>query len=151
MIWYFYTLWNNHKTSYYPLPYKVVKILSTIFPMCTLHPCDLFYIWKCTPVNPLWQFSLSFCSFLNKIFFLINEFWEFIVQGICPLLDVCSADMFSHSLACLNNTLSREIFTCDDVQHIRFFFFFLLWFMPLVSCLEISTQPKVTEIFFFFF
>ena len=37
-----------------------------------------------------------------------------------------------------------------SVSGFLLFFFFLLWFMPLVSCLEIFTQPKVTEIFFCF-
>jgi len=49
VIWYFYTLWNNHqdKSSFHLSQYKVIKILLTIIPMlCTISPW-----WKFIPLN----------------------------------------------------------------------------------------------------
>ena len=43
MIQHLYTLWNDHhnKSSYHLSPYKVIIILSVVFPI--LHPCDFVY------------------------------------------------------------------------------------------------------------
>ena len=65
-IQYFYTLQNGHhnKSSYDPSSYKIVTILSTVFPVCTLYPRDLlFYNRKLLPISPLYLFHKPPTSF----------------------------------------------------------------------------------------
>ena len=71
MIWYFYTLWNDHhkETSYHLSPYKVVTILSAIFPMCTFFVVHLpSHVWLfTTPWTAACQASWSITNFRSLL------------------------------------------------------------------------------------
>ena len=65
VIWYLHVLWNHHsKSSTHLSPYKVTRLLSTIFLMLILHPCAWF-IFVFAFLNCMYQWNHMVFVFLD--------------------------------------------------------------------------------------
>ena len=94
-------------------------------------------------------FLLAYLGYINNVWFLEDEGWDFLPMAICPTCFICSSLALGHVLVATGSTWFRVIMVVLNVFGIAtasllfvcVYAYLLLWFIRLTTALQQGAAP----------